>query len=268
VPNAYRSRFVSGGTHDWRGELDYAFELVDRQSSGALAACLVEPILSSGGLIDLPVGYLAALKAKCSERGMLLILDEAQTGLGRTGAMFAFERDEIQPDILTLSKTLGAGLPLSAVVTTAEIEQRCHERGFLFYTTHVSDPLPAAVGMTVLDVIRREQLHLQAAARGKRLRDGLLALQDRYENIGDVRGRGLLQGIELVRDRDTKEPADELGRRVTGECLALGLHMNIAQMPGMGSVFRIAPPLTVSDAEIDLGLDILDQAFATSGPAT
>jgi 2,2-dialkylglycine decarboxylase (pyruvate) len=182
--------------------------------------------------------------------------------------MFAFERDEIQPDILTLSKTLGAGLPLSAVVTTAEIEQRCHERGFLFYTTHVSDPLPAAVGMTVLDVIRREQLHLQAAARGKRLRDGLLALQDRYENIGDVRGRGLLQGIELVRDRDTKEPADELGRRVTGECLALGLHMNIAQMPGMGSVFRIAPPLTVSDAEIDLGLDILDQAFATSGPAT
>jgi 2,2-dialkylglycine decarboxylase (pyruvate) len=268
VPNAYRSRFVSGGTHDWRGELDYAFELVDRQSSGALAACLVEPILSSGGLIDLPVGYLAALKAKCAERGMLLILDEAQTGLGRTGAMFAFERDEIQPDILTLSKTLGAGLPLSAVVTTAEIEQRCHERGFLFYTTHVSDPLPAAVGVTVLDVIRREQLHIQAAARGKRLRDGLLALQDRYENIGDVRGRGLLQGIELVRDRDTKEPADELGRRVTGECLALGLHMNIAQMPGLGSVFRIAPPLTVSDAEIDLGLDILDQAFAASGPGT
>jgi 2,2-dialkylglycine decarboxylase (pyruvate) len=150
APNAYRTRFTRDGEHDWRGELDYAFDLIDRQSRGALAACLVEPILSSGGLIDLPVGYLRALQGKCVERGMLLILDEAQTGLGRTGAMFAFERDGIVPDILTLSKTLGAGLPLAAVLTTPEIEQRCHDRGYLFFTTHVSDPLPAAVGCTVL----------------------------------------------------------------------------------------------------------------------
>jgi 2,2-dialkylglycine decarboxylase (pyruvate) len=261
TPNAYRTRFSTNGLHDWRGELDYAFDLVDRQSNGSLAACLVEPIVSSGGLIDLPVGYLAALKTKCSERGMLLIVDEAQTGLGRTGDMFGFERDEIQPDILTLSKTLGAGLPLAAVVTTAEIEQRCHNLGYLFFTTHVSDPLPAAVGLTVLNIIKRDQLHLLAAARGKRLRDGLLALQNRHECVGDVRGRGLMQGIELVEDRSTKAPADDLGRRVTTECLALGLHMNIVQLPGMGGVFRIAPPLTVSDNEIDLGLDILDKAL-------
>jgi 2,2-dialkylglycine decarboxylase (pyruvate) len=127
APNRYRTRFNRhGGVHDWQGELDYAFELVDRQSSGALAACLIEPILSSGGIIELPIGYLAALKAKCRERGMLLILDEAQTGLARTGTMYAFERDGVVPDILTLSKTLGAGLPLAAVVTSAEIEERCH----------------------------------------------------------------------------------------------------------------------------------------------
>src|ERR1044071_1695264 len=125
---------------------------------------------------------------------MLLLLDEAQTGLGRTGAMFAFERDGVVPDILTLSKTLGAGLPLAAVVTTAEIEQEAHARGFLFYTTHVSDPLPAAVGNTVLSVLERDALDQRARKLGEQLRRGLLELQDRHDTVGDVRGRGLLQG--------------------------------------------------------------------------
>jgi 2,2-dialkylglycine decarboxylase (pyruvate) len=263
APNAYRTRFNRhGGVHDWPGELDYAFELIDRQSSGSLAACLIEPILSSGGIIELPLGYLAALQAKCRERGMLMILDEAQTGLARTGTMYAFERDGVVPDILTLSKTLGAGLPLAAVVTSAEIEERCHELGYLFFTTHVSDPLPAAVGVTVLDVIAREGLVARAGVLGERLRAGLLELQERHEAIGDVRGRGLLQGIELVVDRTTKEPADALGAAVTQRCFALGLHMNIVQMPGMGGVFRIAPPLTATEAELDLGLEILDQAMS------
>lgn len=262
APNAYRTRFTSDGEHDWRSELDLAFDLVDRQSSGALAACLVEPILSSGGLIELPLGYLKALKDKCTQRGMLLILDEAQTGLGRTGTMYAFERDGVVPDILTLSKTLGAGLPLAAVVTSAEIEERCHERGFLFYTTHVADPLPAAVGHTVMQIIERDHLVDRARSNGERLREGLLQLQQRHECIGDVRGRGLMQGIELVTDRAAKTPADDLGRAVTDLCLQLGLHMNIVQLPGMGGVFRIAPPLTVSAAELDLGLSILDEALA------
>jgi len=257
APNPYRSVFGD----DWRAELEHGFDLVDRQSSGALAACLVEPVLSSGGVLDLPPGYLAVLRDRCDERGMLLILDEAQTGVGRTGTMFAFERDGVVPDVLTLSKTLGAGLPLAAVVTSAEIEQRCHERGFLFFTTHVSDPLPAAVGLTVLRVVERDGLVARAAAAGAHLRAGLLELQERHEAIGDVRGRGLLQGIELVADRESKAPADELGRRVTAECLARGLHLNIVQLPGMGGVFRIAPPLTVTDAELDLGLEILGQAL-------
>ena len=262
--NAPRPRFEKNGAYDWQAELDYAFDLIDRQSSGSLAAFIAEPILSSGGIIDLPLGYLAALKQKCAERGMLLILDEAQTGIGRTGWMFAFERDGVTPDILTLSKTLGAGLPLSAVVTSAAIEEKAHERGYLFYTTHVSDPLPAAVGLKVLEVVERDNLVSRANVAGARLADGLRALQQRYECIGDVRGRGLLLGMEIVRDRQSRAADGELGVRITRECMKRGLSMNVVQLPGMGGVFRIAPPLTVSDDEIDLGLSILDDAIENS----
>jgi 2,2-dialkylglycine decarboxylase (pyruvate) len=257
APNAYRSPWGS----DWQTELDTAFDLVDRQSTGSLAACLVEPILSSGGIIDLPPGYLNRLKDKCEQRGMLLILDEAQTGVGRTGLMFAFERDGVVPDILTLSKTLGAGLPLAAVVTSAEIEETCHERGYLFFTTHVADPLPAAVGLTVLDVIQRDELVARAEELGQYMYKGLLELQENHACIGDVRGRGLMRGVELVTDRATRTPADDLGNRVTDECLALGLHMNIVQLPGMGGVIRIAPPLTIARGELEHGLAIFDEAL-------
>lgn len=261
APYPYRPRFERNGHFDWQAELDYAFDLIDRQSSGNLAAFIAEPILSSGGLIDLPLGYLAALKAKCSERGMLLILDEAQTGVGRTGTMLACDRDGVVPDILTLSKTLGAGLPLAAVLTSEAIEEECHCRGFLFYTTHVSDPLPAAVGLKVLEVVQRDRLVERARVAGQRLERGLRALQETVDCIGDVRGRGLLLGIEIVKSRTGKEAAPELGAAITRECMKLGLSMNIVNLPGMGGVFRIAPPLTVSDAEIDLGLDLLKQAI-------
>ena len=261
APYPYRPRFERGGVFDWQAELDYAFDLIDRQSSGNLAAFIAEPILSSGGLIDLPLGYLAALKAKCAERGMLLILDEAQTGVGRTGMMFACQRDGVTPDILTLSKTLGAGLPLAAVMTTAAIEETCHQRGFLFYTTHVSDPLPAAVGLKVLEVVARDGLVERARVAGARLEAGLRALQRDFDCIGDVRGRGPLLGVEIVKSRAGKESAPELGAAITRACMAQGLSMNIVQLPGMGGVFRIAPPLTVSDEEIDIGLDRLKRAI-------
>jgi 2,2-dialkylglycine decarboxylase (pyruvate) len=280
TPNAYRPDFTTlDGGHDWQRQLDLAFDLVDAQSVGSLAACLVEPILSSGGVIEPPVGYFAALQRKCRERGMLLILDEAQTGLCRTGSWYAFQRDGVVPDILTLSKTLGAGLPLAAVVTSAEIEEWAHERGYLFYTTHVSDPLVAAVGNTVLDVLERDQLDVRAGVLGARLRAGLLEIQRRHPVVGDVRGRGLLQGIEL-RDGETgagkadvsqetdagkadadKADADRIGAAVTRRCLELGLHVNVVQLPGMGGTFRIAPPLTSTDEEIGLGLEMLDQAI-------
>ncbi|AZN70263.1 aspartate aminotransferase family protein [Georhizobium profundi] len=262
APNSYRPRFThADGSNDWQAELDDAFDLIDRQSTGGLAAFIAEPILSSGGILELPLGYLAALKRKCEERGMLLILDEAQTGVGRTGHMFAFQRDGVTPDILTLSKTLGAGLPLAAVMTTEAIEQKAFEKGFLFYTTHVSDPLPAAVGVTVLDVVERDGLVEQAVKQGQRLKDGLLALQQRFECVGDVRGRGLLLGLEVVADRQTKSPGFELGARVMEEAMNRGLSMNIVKLPGMGGVFRIAPPLTVSDDEIDRGLAIMSDAI-------
>ncbi len=263
APNAYRPRFTNAdGSLDWRTELDDAFDLVDRQSAGAPAAFIAEPILSSGGILELPLGYLAALQARCHERGMLLVLDEAQTGVGRTGTMFAFERDGIVPDILTLSKTLGAGLPLAAVLATDDIEELAHERGFLFYTTHVSDPLPAAIGLKVIEIVVRDQLAARAAAAGARLMDGLRELHARYDCVGDVRGRGLLVGLEVVSDKESKKPAPELGAAITRRCFELGLSMNITALRGMGGVFRIAPPLIISDDELDLGVSILDQAIA------
>ena len=263
TPNGYRSPFRhADGTYDWQSELEYGFAAVDAQSSGSLAACLIEPILSSGGIIEPPPGYLRRLKELCVERGMLSILDEAQTGIGRTGLMYAFEQDGIVPDLLTLSKTLGAGLPVAAVVTSDEIESVCYERGFLFFTTHVSDPLAAAVALTVLTVVDRDGLVERAAALGRRLATRLEGMRDRYDEVGDIRGRGLLQGMELVTDKASKTPADALGIQVTAACLERGLHMNIVQLPRMGGIFRIAPPLTITDAELDAGLDILDDALS------
>jgi 2,2-dialkylglycine decarboxylase (pyruvate) len=263
APDPYRSRFIGAdGVYDWRAELEFGFELIDRQSTGELAACIAEPILSSGGVLEPPVGYIPALEAKCRERGMMLIFDEAQTGLGRTGHMFACERDGVVPDFLTISKTLGAGLPLAAVLTTPQIEDICHERGFLFYTTHTSDPLPAAVGLKVLEVVIRDKLTERARTLGEYLRSGLLALKQRHECIGDVRGRGLLVGLDLVRDRATRAPAPELAQRVQQACLELGMMTSVVR--GGFGIFRIAPPITISREEIDLALDIFDAAIRKS----
>jgi 2,2-dialkylglycine decarboxylase (pyruvate) len=258
------------GSHDWEAELDAGFEVVDRQSTGSLAACLVEPILSSGGILELPMGYLARLQEHCRARGMLLVLDEAQTGVGRTGTMYAFQRDGVVPDLLTLSKTLGAGLPVAAVVTSTEIEQACADRGFLFFTTHVSDPLAASVALTVLDVVERDGLVQRAADLGKQLGERLEDLSQRSELVVDVRGRGLLQGIELAVPGSgdggdgadgSAASSDALGRAVTAACLERGLHVNLLQVPGAGGVMRIAPPLTITDADLYAGLDVLEASL-------
>jgi 2,2-dialkylglycine decarboxylase (pyruvate) len=259
APNSFRPRFPGVA---WQAELDDAFTLIDRQSTGNLAAFIAEPILSSGGIIELPDGYLRALQAKCVERGMKLIIDEAQTGLGRTGLMFACERDGVVPDILVLSKTLGAGLPLSAVMTTDAISDACDARGFLFYTTHVNDPLPAAVGLKVLEIVQRDNLPARAATMGARLKRGLQDLQARHEWIGDVRGRGLLLGMEFIDEQGGRNrTAAALSDAVTDRALELGLSANIVRAGASGGVMRIAPPLTVSEAEIDLGLELLGAAL-------
>jgi 2,2-dialkylglycine decarboxylase (pyruvate) len=257
APNSYRPRFAGV---DWKQELDDAFDLLDRQSTGNLAAFIAEPILSSGGVLDLPLGYLRALQAHCRARGMLLILDEAQTGIGRTGMMFAFERDGVVPDILTLSKTLGAGLPLSAVMTSDAISAEADDRGFLFYTTHVNDPLPAAVGLKVLEIVVRDGLAARAQTLGARLAAGLRGLQQRHGCVGDVRGRGLLLGLEFTQ-ADGKDAA-AISDAVTNAALELGLSANIVRVGTSGGTMRIAPPLTVSEAEIDLGVELLGEAIS------
>ena len=205
-------------------------------------------------------GYLAALAEKARERGMLLILDEAQTGMGRTGDHFAFERDGVVPDILNLSKTLGAGLPLSATITSAEIEQDCYDKGYLFYTTHAADPLTAAVGSKVIEIVRRDGLAERARELGVYLKDRLMDLQQRHAIIGDVRGRGLLLGVELVEDRATKTTAHAAGAAIGQRCVELGACLNIGRKNASG-VFRLAPPLTTNREEIDQAVAIFDQAL-------
>ena len=260
TPHSYRSPFASNGEYDWRTELDWGFESIDRQSTGSLAAMILEPILSSAGVIELPDGYMTALAEHCRARGMLLVFDEAQTGLGRTGDRFAFEHEGVVPDILTLSKTLGAGLPLSATIASAELEEACYENDFLFYTTHTADPLPAAVGAKVVEIVVRDRLEERARELGAYMKGILLDLQQRHEAIGDVRGRGLLLGIELVEDRQGRKPAHELGHAVGRRCIVLGASLNIARQAS-AHIFRIAPPLTVTRDQIDTAMAILDQAL-------
>jgi 2,2-dialkylglycine decarboxylase (pyruvate) len=241
--------------------LEAGFELVDQQSIGSLCAVIAEPVLSAGGIIVPPDGYFRRLRELCNARGMLLVLDEAQTGFGRLGTMFGFEHDGIVPDLVAVSKTLGGGIPLAATITNSLIEEDCVGKGFLHVTSHVSDPLPAAAGLAVLEVIEEERLVERARERGGYLLGRLRELQAAHEQIGDVRGRGLLVGLELVEDRESRRPADALGAAVTAECLRRGLSMNIVRAGSGANCFRMAPPLTISEDEIDLAVEILDSSL-------
>lgn len=242
--------------------LEIGFELYDQQTSGSRAAVVAEPVLSSGGILVPPPGYLARLLELTHERGMLLILDESQTGFGRLGAMFGMEIYGIVPDVVTLSKTLGGGLPISGVVTTGAIEQAAFDAGLMYYTSHLSDPLPAAAALAVLDVVAEEDLAGNAALRGEHLGERLRELGERHELVGEVRGMGLLWGVELVEDRATKKPAPAKGRELTDRCYACGLSLNITKgRAGGAACMRIAPPLTVSEEEIDTGVQIMDDVL-------
>jgi 2,2-dialkylglycine decarboxylase (pyruvate) len=240
--------------------LEVGFKLYDAQSVGAPAAVIAEPVQSSAGVIVPPEGYFKRLKELCAERGLLLVLDEAQTGLGRVGSNFAFEQEDVVPDLLTLSKTLGNGVPLSAAISSDEIEAACHDKAFLFYTSHLADPLPAAVGVAVLRVLKEEKLAERAKELGEHFMAGLRDLQQRYECLGDVRGKGLLIGVEIVRDRESRAPDRELAAAFQRRCLELGLVLHAVRADFQSSL-RMAPPLTASSEEIDSGLAILDRAF-------
>jgi 2,2-dialkylglycine decarboxylase (pyruvate) len=264
APYAYRCPVRHCDGHCDCTCLDAGFELFDQASVGSPAAVVAEPVLSAGGVIVPPPGYFARLAELCEERGMLLVLDECQTGLGRLGTMYGFELYRVVPDFLVLSKTLGGGIPIGAVVTSAAIEEHCFGRGFLHVTSHVSDPLPAAAANAVLEIVRDEDLPGRAQRAGERLLGHLRELERRHEAVGEVRGVGLLCGLELVDDRESRRPAERLGLELSEECERRGLSINLVRggSGGAANCLRMAPPLTVSDDEIDLAADILDSSLA------
>ena len=194
---------------------------------------------------------------------MLVVFDECQTGLGRLGTMYGFESVGVVPDFLVLSKTLGGGVPIGAVITSPAIEATCHELGFVHVTSHVSDPMPAAAALAVIEVVREQELPARAERAGERLHGHLTELAARHETVGDVRGMGLLWGLELVEDRDSRQPAEAMGVALTDECERRGLSINLVRggTGGAANCLRMAPPLTISDNEIDLAAEILDAAL-------
>src|SRR5471032_1808971 len=264
-PNSYRP-YIQAATPEEAAlaNLNLALKMFDMQSSGRGAAIIVEHVISAGGVLVPPKSFMQALRKAADDRGMLLIFDEAQTAFGRIGTRTGSEYFDVVPDIMTMSKTMGGGLPLAAVATTAKIKEVLFEKHFTFYTSHVSDPLTAEVGLAVLKVIAEEKLIERSRKMGAYLRDRLEGLQQRYEVIGDVRGLGLLLGVELVTDRESRTPAHALGALTTTKCFENGLSMNIRRRPERGSVWRIAPPLTVSTDEIDRAVTILEKSLRDS----
>lgn len=238
--------------------LKTSFELLDAQSTGRPAAVITEPLFSAGGVIEPPPGWLKELQAMCHARGMLLIVDEEQTGLGKLGQMFAFESEGIVPDIVTLAKHLGGGVGISAVTTTPEIEEKVVREGYASTHSHANDPLICAAGIASLDVIEQEDVPAKARKIGTLMRERLDALRQRFELIGDIRGRGQLIGVELVRDRYSKEPATAEGRDIGRYCFTHGLIFSIRRG---GSVLRFVPPATTTPAQIDAAMDLLTQAL-------
>lgn len=219
------------------------------------AAILVEAIQSDAGEIVPPANYLPALRDFCDQHGIWLVFDEVKIGLGRTGRMFGFEHSGVTPDAVTLGKPLGGGLPLSAVVGRAEL---LDADAYTLYTLGGS-PVPCAAALATLDVIAEDELIKNAAERGSQLLAGLDALYREHSLIGDVRGRGLIAGVELVSDRETREPATRDGARLAYRCFELGLIVIYAGVHG--NVIELTPPLTVTEHEIDEALSILDHAL-------
>lgn len=223
-----------------------------------VAALIVEPVQGESGFIVPPKEYFGILKAICDQHGIVFVDDEIQAGLGRTGKVWAIEHWGIVPDMLLTAKSIAAGLPLSAVIGRQEIMEAPPVGGI--GSTFGGSPVACAVAGRVLEKMGRENLPSRAADLGQKFRERLEDLKEKYPVIGEVRGLGCMMAIELVKDRQTKEPAKELAGRVVKESLQLGL-LCLTAGP-YGNVVRLLPPLVISEAELDLGLDLLDQALA------
>lgn len=239
------------------GDVERILADVDAALSGAdIAAVLLEPVMSDGGLIVPPAGFLRALGDLCHQAGVLLLCDEVKVGLGRPGLMHAFEHEDVRPDIITYGKSLGAGLPISAAVGPAGVLNVAEAMAML---TTAGNPVCSAVARAVLRTIQDEDLPGRARAAGDRLMSGLHELQTRHGHIGDVRGHGLVIGVELVEDSRTREPAPRFTAKLVYRAWELGLVL--FYVGTRSNVLELTPPLIISDAEIDQALEVLDQAF-------
>ena len=256
-PYCYRCPF--GKSHPECGDfcLEFMDKVVETESTGDLAALVVEPYQGTAGFVFPPRGYLKKLEKWARKRNVLFILDEVQSSFGRTGKMFALEHERLEPDILVLGKGIGSGVPIAAVVGRAKILASL-ERGEMSSTTG-GNPLSCAASLAVVEIMKREKLVKKAARNGAYLKKKLLKLKDKYPAIGDVRGLGLVYGIEFVTDRKTKEPAPELARDIVLRCVAEGLM--VGKLGLHGNVMRVAPPLVITPTQIDRSVRILDRVL-------
>ncbi|WP_313529523.1 aspartate aminotransferase family protein [Shinella sp.] len=225
--------------------------------AGSIGAAFIEPIQSDGGLIVPPDGFLRKFADICRAHGILVVCDEVKVGLARSGRLHCFDHEGFVPDVLVLGKGLGGGLPLSAVIAPAEIVD-CAS-AFAMQTLH-GNPVCAAAGLAVLETIDREDLAAGAERKGKLLRDGLARLAERHTLIGDIRGRGLACGVELVLDRQTRAPARAETAKLIYRAYELGAVLYYVGMNG--NVLEMTPPLTITEDEIQDALGRLDQALS------
>ena len=259
APEVYRAPFPS----DYRGpsaetalaELEQLF--VMQVAADQVAAIVVEPQLGEGGFVPAPPEFMQGLRRICDEHGIVLVVDEVQTGFARTGKLFAIEHYGIEPDVMTLAKSIAGGLPLSAVLGKAEILDAAHEGAV--GGTFVGNPVALAAAVAVVDVIDDEGLCERAEVVGETIRRRMHGWQERMAPIGDVRGLGAMVALELVRDRDSKQPAPELAEAVMEAALLRGLLLMRAGV--YGNCIRVLCPLVITDAELDEALAVWEEAL-------
>ena len=223
-----------------------------------VASVLIEPVQGEGGYVPAPASFLRALRELCDRHGILLIIDEVQTGFGRTGKMWAFEHADIVPDVVCMAKAIANGLPLSAIISSRELQERWG-RG-AHGSTFGGNPVACAAGLAVLETIRDDDLIANAKARGAQLVSGLAKVAAEDDRIGDVRGLGLMVGVEFVRDRTTREPDSTLPDRLMAACADAGLL--VLTCGHSHQVVRWIPPLNVTAAEISEGIEIFGETLA------
>jgi 4-aminobutyrate aminotransferase/(S)-3-amino-2-methylpropionate transaminase len=228
-------------------------------ASENVAAVIAEPVTGEGGFITPPPEYFPRLMEICRENGILFIADEIQSGMGRTGKMFALEHWGVEPDILTAAKSLAAGMPLSAVVGRKEMMNAPHVGGL--GGTYGGNPICCEAARAVLDIFEEENLLQRSEALGVKLRKRFDELAHTYEIIGDVRGMGPMLALELVKDRETKAPATEEAKALTDICHEKGLIL--LSCGHFGNVIRTLMPLVITDEQLERGLSILEEGFST-----